>query len=226
MLMILYGMPQRLFGVTIQGETQISFAPVSGTELTYHLSEPLSLILKELNTFSNNLTAEQILKTIAAEKQGKPGSHAAGLALVKQFLDINQISTQGVSLQDGSGLSRKNQMTVQTITDLLATMYNRFDIGPDFIAALRVMGTGGILSQRLEDSSARGLIRAKTGTLNRVSTLAGYVATPQNRVFAYAIFLNNNRCGHWRADRIEDRIVTKVHDLGDNSTAYTASLLP
>lgn len=211
-------------GVNLAGVTKISYNPVAGQELYYHLSEPLSVILKELNTFSNNFTAEQILKTIAAEKAGTPGSHKNGLRLVEDFLHLSHVNTQGVVLQDGSGLSRANRMTTQAITEVLSSMYSRFDVGPDFITALRVMGADGVLSQRLAKSPARGQIRAKTGTLHRVSTLAGYVATPHGKVFAYAIFLNNNRCGPWRADRIEDRIVNAIHELGDNTIEYTASL--
>lgn len=211
-------------GVKVAGVTKISYNPIAGQELYHHLSDPISLILKELNTFSNNFTAEQILKTIAAETAGTPGSHANALRLVEDFLHRSHVNTQGVILQDGSGLSRANRMTTQAITDVLSSMYSRFDIGPDFITALRVMGAAGVLSQRLAKSPARGQIRAKTGTLRRVSTLAGYVATPHGKVFAYAIFLNNNRCGPWRADRIEDRIVNAIHELGDNTIGYTASI--
>lgn len=202
-------------GVVVHGEITTAFAPTAGTELYQHLSPPLSLILKELNTFSNNFTAEQIVKSIAAENFKHPGSHTQGLELINTFLQNNSVNLQGVLIQDGSGLSRKNRMTTRAITDLLKAMYSRFDIGPDFIAALRLMATKGILSQRLKRSSIKGQIRAKTGTLQRVSTLAGYVATPQGKVFAYAIFSNNNSCGPWRADRIEDRIVTAINALGD-----------
>lgn len=211
-------------GITIHGQITSAFASTSGTELYQHLSPPLSLILKELNTFSNNFTAEQILKSIAAEHLKYPGSHAEGLELIKSFLQNNGVGLRGVLIQDGSGLSRKNRMTTRAITDLLTAMYSRFDIGPDFMAALRLMATKGILSQRLKRSPAKGQIRAKTGTLQGVSTLAGYVATPEGKVFAYAVFLNNNRCGHWRADRIEDRIVTAIYALGDDLVEYTAKV--
>lgn len=206
-------------GVEINGVTKIAVIPTTGTELYSHLSEPLSLILKELNTFSNNFTAEQIIKTIAAERFGTPGSHAEGLKLVTDFLRIINVNTEGVVIADGSGLSRKNLMTTKAITDLLTAMYSRFDSGPDFITALRVLGTNGINSKRLSNSPAKGQIRAKTGTLNKVSTLAGYVAGNNGKVFGYALFLNNNRCGYWRADKIEDKIVTAIYELSGDSAA-------
>ncbi|HHB91701.1 MAG TPA: D-alanyl-D-alanine carboxypeptidase/D-alanyl-D-alanine-endopeptidase [Thioploca sp.] len=203
-------------GIEIQGETKTATAPTNATELYSHLSEPLSLILKELNTFSNNFTAEQIIKTIAAERFGTPGSHAEGLKLVMDFLHILNVDDTGIAIVDGSGLSRKNLMTTKAITDLLTAMYSKFDSGPDFITALRVLGTNGVNSKRLSDSPARGQIRAKTGTLRKVSTLAGYVANRTGKVFSYALFLNNNRCGYWKADKIEDSIVTAIYELSDD----------
>ena len=199
-------------GITIKGTTQIVSAPLFGTQLYEHYSHNLSLILKELNTYSNNFTAEQIVKTIAAERFGTPGSHAEGLKLIREFLQISGANTKNVVLADGSGLSRKNRMTTAAITDFLQEMYLRFDIGPDFLAALRVMGSNGINSHRLTKSPARGQIRAKTGTLNKVSTLAGYVANQTGQIFAFALFLNNNGCGYRGADRIEDSIITAIYN--------------
>jgi D-alanyl-D-alanine carboxypeptidase/D-alanyl-D-alanine-endopeptidase (penicillin-binding protein 4) len=208
-------------GVQIHGETKIVFTNVDANKLYEHVSQNLSLILKELNTFSNNFTAEQIVKTIAAERFGTPGSHAEGLRLIKDFLQISNVNTENIVLIDGSGLSRTNRFTTQAMTDLLSAMFSRFDIGPDFIAALRVMGIGNILSQRLANSPARGKIRAKTGTLNGVSTLAGYVESSSGKMFGYALFLNNNRCGYKHADKIEDRIITAIHKFGRNNFKYS-----
>jgi D-alanyl-D-alanine carboxypeptidase/D-alanyl-D-alanine-endopeptidase (penicillin-binding protein 4) len=204
-------------GVKINDSSKVVFRPIVANELYKHLSAPLSLILKALNTYSNNLTAEQIIKTIAAERYGTPGTHAEGLRLVKEFLRLNGVNIQGVELVDGSGLSRKNRLTTRAITDLLTHLFSRFDIGPDFLSTLRVMGANGVLSQRLAKSPARGKIRAKTGSLRKVSTLAGYVATPNGQVYGYALFLNNNRCGPRNADKIEDRIVTAIHNFGDDT---------
>jgi D-alanyl-D-alanine carboxypeptidase/D-alanyl-D-alanine-endopeptidase (penicillin-binding protein 4) len=201
-------------GVKINGVTQVVSTPVEGKELYSYTSPPLSLILKDLNTYSNNFMAEQILKTIAADRYGVPGSHAEGLKMISDFLHLRGISTDGVVLADGSGLSRKNRFTAKAMTDLLTAMYLRFDTGPDFLASLRVMGAYGVLSDRLSNSPAHGQIRAKTGTLSGVSALAGYVATPNGKLFAYALFENQNRCGHGGEKGIEDRIVTAIHSYG------------
>lgn len=201
-------------GLNIRGKTIVSSTPNDLTLLYRHYSSPLSTILKELNTYSNNFIAEQILKTIAAEVTQKPGSHQEGQKLVRAFLQSIGINTQEINLVDGSGLSRNNRITTGAITDLLTIAYNRFDIGPDFIAALKIMGAEGSFSKRFSDSPARSVVRAKTGTLSGVSNLAGYVESGDGQLFSYAIFLNNNRCGDRGADQIENKIVNAIYQLG------------
>jgi len=206
-------------GINIHGDTRIGSTPSNLTLLYRHYSAPISTILKELNTYSNNFIAEQIVKTIAAEVTQTPGSHEEGQRLIHAFLRSIGINTQEVNLVDGSGLSRENRIAVGAITDLLTISYNRFDIGPDFIAALKIMGAEGSFSKRFSDSPARSLIRAKTGTLSGVSNLAGYVENEDGQLFGYAIFLNSNRCGDWGADQIENKIVNAIYQLGTQNDA-------
>ncbi len=209
-------------GIQITGSTLQMKTPVNAKLLYTHESETLSLILKELNTFSNNFIAEQIIKTMAARQLGEPGSHVQGLQLVADFLRESGVHAQGLILADGSGLSRRNRFTTQAMTDLLACMYPRFDIGPDFLASLRVMGADGVHSKRLANSPAKAKIRAKTGTLRKVSTLTGYVPSQTGDLYAYALFLNNNRCGYHGADKIEDKIINAIYQYGGRSM-YSAS---
>ncbi|MCV6637784.1 D-alanyl-D-alanine carboxypeptidase/D-alanyl-D-alanine-endopeptidase [Candidatus Albibeggiatoa sp. nov. NOAA] len=212
-------------GIHIAGQTVRTTIPRNAKLLYTHSSEPLSLILKELNTFSNNFIAEQIIKTMAAKEVGKPGSHADGLQLVATFLRDSGVQTRGLILADGSGLSRRNRFTAQAMTDLLTDIYPRFDIGPDFLASLRVMGANGVHSKRLANSPAKAKIRAKTGTLRKVSTLTGYVPSQTGDLYAYALFLNNNRCGYRGADKIEDKIVNAIYQYGGRSM-YSANRSP
>jgi len=201
-------------GVHIMGSIQFGISPQKATLLYQHQSIPLLAILKELNTYSNNFIAEQIFKTIATKAVGQSGSHKLASQLVTHFLRKEGVNIQGVSVVDGSGLSRENRFTAQAMTDLLTAISRRFDIGVDFMSALRLMGREGEFSDRFDNSTAQGLVRAKTGSLSGVSTLAGYVANERHQVFAFAIFLNNNRCGYHGADKVEERIVNAIHRFG------------
>jgi serine-type D-Ala-D-Ala carboxypeptidase/endopeptidase (penicillin-binding protein 4) len=211
-------------GISVAGGVEIGNAPPNAVQLYRHTSPPLSMILKELNTYSNNFIAEQILKTLSAEVTKQPGSHTASLRLVDEFLQRSAINTQGLMLADGSGLSRENRFTAQAMTSLLVAMPKRFDIGPDFMTSLRVLGANGVESHRLQDSPAQGKIRAKTGTLDGLSALVGYVSSASGQVFAFALFLNNNHCGYTGADVVENRIVNAIYNYGNISELRNISI--
>lgn len=204
----------RQAGVEITGTIQFGITAQRATTVYQHKSIPLLAILKELNTYSNNFIAEQIFKTIATKAVGQRGSHKLASQLVTHFLTEAGVDIRGVNIVDGSGLSRQNRLTAQAMTDLLTAISRRFDIGVDFMSSLRLMGREGEFSDRFDDSTAQGLVRAKTGTLSGVSTLAGYVANVEHQPFAFAIFLNNNSCGYHGADRVEERIVNAIHRFG------------
>jgi len=211
-------------GISVAGGIEIAPAPPNAIRLYRHTSPPLSMILKELNTYSNNFIAEQILKTIAAQETNIPGSHTEGLRLVNDFLQQSNVNTQGIVLKDGSGLSRENYFTVQAMTTLLTAMQKRFDIGPDFTSSLRVLGANGVESHRLKDSPAQGKVRAKTGTLDGLSALVGYVPSLAGQTFAFALFLNNNNCGNSGADVVENRIINAIYQQGSFSELRNTSI--
>ena len=198
-------------GIKISGRAREGETTEDAGILFTHESEPLAVILRQLNRHSSNFVAEQIVKTIAAEANGEPGAHEKALRMTSDFMEELGVDMTGVVLADGSGLSRRNRLTARAMTDLLTAVRRRFDIGPDFVASLGIMGVDGSVRKRLKNSSARALARAKTGTLARVSSLAGYVAGQGGRVYAFAILSNDNSCYYKKADSIEDKVVTAVH---------------
>lgn len=200
-------------GVNIAGVIKKGVVPQGARLIHTHQSEPLSMILRDLNRFSNNFVAEQIVKTVAAEIIGAPGTHENGLSLAMKFLAESGVDTTGAVLTDGSGLSRDNRLTAKTLSGLLVAMSRRFDIGPDFIASLGIMGVDGTVRKRLKTSPAKSLARAKTGTLNRVTALAGYVSGQDGKLYGFTILQNDSGCPYRGSHRIEDRIVTTVHLL-------------
>ena len=198
-------------GIDIKGKIRIGETPENAQLIYEHESEPLSIILRGLNRYSNNFMAEQIAKTIAAEKGTAPGSHNIAMKLIHQFLEASGVATAGVELVDASGLSRQNRMTAVAITDLLKSMRNRFDIGPDFIASLGIMGVDGSVKKRLRSAPPGIPARAKTGSLSKISSLAGYVEGKEGGLYAFAIFLNDNGCYYKDADKVEDEIVSAIY---------------
>ncbi len=179
--------------------------------LADHESPPLIRALEIINKHSQNLHAEMLLRTLGAEFKGI-GSDEAGLQVVKEFLVDAGVDIDKVQLDDGCGLSRENLVTPRFQTSLLQFLSTRpyFEL---FLNTLAVSGTDGTLRHRLASQEVRGSIRAKTGTLNGVSTLSGYMTTRSGRSLAFSIFANNVHTSMTRVKRTIDEICSLFVNL-------------
>jgi serine-type D-Ala-D-Ala carboxypeptidase/endopeptidase (penicillin-binding protein 4) len=183
-------------GITVQGKVYATHSGGVSEEqrkswklLAEHTSPPLIRALEIINKKSQNLHAEMLLRTMGAEFKGS-GTNEAGLQVVKEFLVDAGIDSEKVKLNDGCGLSRENLLTPRFQTSLLHFLSQRyyFDL---FRNTLAISGTDGTLKNRLSALDVRGSIHAKTGTLNGVTTLAGYMTTRSGRNLVFSIFANH-----------------------------------
>jgi PBP4 family serine-type D-alanyl-D-alanine carboxypeptidase len=128
-----------------------------------------------------------LLRTLGAEFKNF-GDNEAGLQVVKEFLIESGIDSDKIRVNDGCGLSRDNLITPRFQTSLLQFLSTRpyFEI---FLNTLAISGMDGTLKHRL--STVEGLVHAKTGTLNGVTTLSGYMTTKAGRNLIFSIFANN-----------------------------------
>jgi len=156
--------------------------------LAEHTSPPLIRGLEIINKKSQNLHAEMLLRTLGAEIKGS-GTNESGLLAVKEFLVEAGIDSEKIKLNDGCGLSRENLVTPRFQTSLLQFLSQRY-YSDLFRNTLAVSGTDGTLKNRLSALDVRGSIHAKTGTLNGVTTLAGYMTTKSGRNLVFSIFAN------------------------------------
>ena len=178
-------------GVVLQGKVRYGEVPEEATEIAMHISPPLSRILWEMNKPSDNLIAELLLKTIGAELKGNPGTGQKGLQAINEFLIEIGMDTEGYAIADGSGASRYNLVTASLLTDLLAYMFRDFTVMPEYLASLPVGGVDGTLTRRMRGMTAEGVLRAKTGTLRGVTTLAGYTTTADGEIVVFSILVSN-----------------------------------
>ena len=141
------------------------------------------------NKHSQSFYAEQIFKTLALEKAGR-GTWENALALERQFLAAIGLDPGRYDIHDGSGLSASNRVAAADLVRFLRAMNLQPD-GAAWRATLAVSGDSeGSLRSRMVDSATRGRVQAKTGTLNAVSTLAGYAQAASGKTYAFAILLN------------------------------------
>lgn len=177
-------------GVKVKGKVVKGKVPPTASVLATYSSEPLFSIVQDLNKFSNNFIAEQILKTLGAEAKGEPGTTAKGLEVLREFLAELGIRPQGYRLADGSGLSRLSRLSPAQVVRILQHMYQDFSLRSEYLSSLAVMGEDGSLRRRLVDTPAQGQIRAKTGTLDGVRCLSGYTQTQKGEPLAFSFLIN------------------------------------
>lgn len=134
-------------------------------------------LIKVINKRSDNFLAECLFKTVGAVASGKQGNSFYSTQAILKFLKNNNIYSEGTSIVDGSGISRFDHVTVGAIVGVLQKMY--FDVKNygDFYNSLSVAGVDGTLRHRMQSGPAENEFHGKTGTLNGVSSLSGYLKT-------------------------------------------------
>ena len=191
--------------------------PGAARELAAHDSAPLGDVLRGMDKYSNNFYADTLLKTMGAEAKlaampppppappptdpdappllpppAPPATWDDGLAVVRDFLTGEVgLAAGSFRIENGSGLYDASAMSPRALTRVLRHAAADFRYGPDLIAALPIGGVDGTLRRRFAGTVAAGRVRAKTGTLAEVSTLAGLLAVDGRRPIAFAVLVND-----------------------------------
>ncbi|MFC1601514.1 D-alanyl-D-alanine carboxypeptidase/D-alanyl-D-alanine-endopeptidase [Candidatus Sumerlaeota bacterium] len=178
-------------GVHVDGEVKVfyHYSAKGSRQVTFSDSPPLAEILKAVNRESNNVIAEQIYQSVSYRITGK-GSYTRTRAIEREFLDKIGVRIKDVLTEDGSGLSRDNRCTADSLVRLL--MYERGR--PHFKTfrdSLALSGKRGTLRNRMGTKRLIGRVYAKTGSLNGVACLSGYYVTPQGTYYVFSILANN-----------------------------------
>ena len=190
-------------GIAVTGTAGAGAAPAGGFPLAIDLSEPLSAIVRGMNRESDNFVSEMLLKELGASV-ARAGTTAAGAEVVRQALFDAGISTAGVRIADGSGLSPLDRLTAKALVEILRVGADDPEIRDAFVTSLAVAGISGTLEKRLDRRVTRGRVIAKTGTTSVSSSLAGFV----RRRYVFAIIQNGSPVPYWSARRAQDRFVT------------------
>lgn len=169
--------------------------------LFVHLSPPLAEIIALTNKESNNYYAEQLFRTF-----GWGGTAEGAERRTKALLSRAGVDTDGLSIRDGSGLSRKDMVTPQALGQLLAYMY-RHEAAGAFLASLP---EGGERESTLQYRLSGTPVQAKTGSLEYVRALSGYIDPGTAHPLAFVIFANNFTVPSYRVVQTIDRIVMEL----------------
>jgi serine-type D-Ala-D-Ala carboxypeptidase/endopeptidase (penicillin-binding protein 4) len=164
----------------------------SRTRFHEHRSPSLAQIIYWTNTLSINLYAEHLLRALAKRKY-KDGSNFSGTIAVSKYWEAKGLNTVGLHVNDGSGLSRYNAISAEHLTGILASM-DSSKYSKSFKSSLPIAGRTGTLKNMCKGTLAEGNLRAKSGTMSRVKSYAGYVTSKSKRRLAFSVLINNHSC--------------------------------
>jgi D-alanyl-D-alanine carboxypeptidase/D-alanyl-D-alanine-endopeptidase (penicillin-binding protein 4) len=200
------------YGIETEGTTLSGQTP-NNAHMLLESSIELRELIKEINKHSDNFYAECLFKTVGSVYSGRQGNSFFSTQAILNFIEDNSIYATGTKLVDGSGISRFDQVTAGAIVGLLEKVYFNIDQYDDFFNSLSIAGVDGTLHRRMISTAAENNFRGKTGTLNGVSSLAGYIRTAGDDDLIVCIMFEFREGGASKHKKIQDRIVEYLAEL-------------
>ncbi len=193
-------------GIEVTGKVDKATRPANTRSLVLHEGMPLIYPLMLMNKWSNNFMAEMVFRLLG-EKDNQ-----VTIGQAYEAIDA-LLSAAGVSgkykVMNGSGLYTGNEFTPAQIVGVLVYMA-KHRYASDYMTTLPIAGEDGTLRRRLKGNPAEGQLRGKTGTLNEVSALAGYLRSKSGKLIAYAILFNDTKVKAWTLRNEQDEIAQAI----------------
>jgi D-alanyl-D-alanine carboxypeptidase/D-alanyl-D-alanine-endopeptidase (penicillin-binding protein 4) len=175
--------------IQVTGKVKNGVMSAGATILAENESKPLQDILADMNKFSNNYIAEMLTKNIAA-LQKKPGNLETGMKELRSYMEKLGVAQGEYELYNPSGLTRDNKMSAFSLWKVLEDQKNDFQIQPELVSSLPIAGIDGTLKHRMKNGPAERWVRAKTGSLNDVVSIAGYAGRRNGEVVSFVYIYN------------------------------------
>lgn len=179
-------------GVSVTGAIKTGVTADTATLAAEAESKAIEQILADMNKFSNNYVAEMLTKNLGTLKKQKAVTLADGMTVINEHMQSLQIPKEQMTLLSPSGLTRENKMSAFALWKVLQHLRNDFRVQPEFLTSLPIAGIDGTLKKRMKGSSAERWIRAKTGYINNVVSLAGYAGLEDGRVITFTFIYNGS----------------------------------
>ncbi|MCL5266738.1 MAG: D-alanyl-D-alanine carboxypeptidase/D-alanyl-D-alanine-endopeptidase [Bacteroidetes bacterium] len=180
----------------------------SATTLATYISPQLSVIVKTINKRSQNLYAEQLFRTMGMVFYGH-GNMRTGHYVAYPLYTSWGIDTTRIQMHDGCGLSPDDMVSPTTTVSVLTAMYHSKYFQP-FYESLPIAGVDGSLRYRMKGTAAENNVHAKTGTIEHVSSLSGYVTDKDGEVFVFSMMVNHYTVPTSLAEKVEDGVCERL----------------
>jgi D-alanyl-D-alanine carboxypeptidase/D-alanyl-D-alanine-endopeptidase (penicillin-binding protein 4) len=174
-------------------------------------SLPLADVITRINKYSNNVMARQLLFTLSSEVLGAPGTEEGGREVIANWLEDTGLDLDGLILENGAGLSREARMTAAGMGALLEFGW-RQPYMPEFASSLALAGKDGTLRRRFDDTSLDGIAHLKTGSLDDVVAIAGYLQARSGRRFAVVTMQNHEDIHRGPGQEVQEALLRWVYE--------------
>jgi serine-type D-Ala-D-Ala carboxypeptidase/endopeptidase (penicillin-binding protein 4) len=195
----------RQSGGAFSGKLRIEATPEDAKPLLTFDSLTLGEIVRLTNKFSNNLMARHLLLTIGMERFGKPATLQKGADAMAEWGRERGFDLQGIDIDNGSGLSRSTHITALQMARILSGAFHSH-FAPEFMASFPLAGMDGTLRSRMK-SSPLGSVRLKTGHIDGVSGVAGYVTAANGKTYVLVSLVNHPRADFGAGEPVHAALV-------------------
>jgi len=208
-------------GIEIKGDMRLRRVPSQAKLLLTHYSDTLEKIVSKTAKKSNNLYARHLLLTLGAKTYGAPATLTKGRRAVESILrNKGALGFGSLEIDNGSGLSRTAKITAQLLAGMFEHAYIKY--AERWAQTLSIAGIDGTIKKRFRGTVVKKRAWMKTGTLNRVKNIGGYVKSKSGKLYAVVILVQSNR-GNWRASKLQNDIIKwLVNYKGYSKPIHTA----
>jgi D-alanyl-D-alanine carboxypeptidase/D-alanyl-D-alanine-endopeptidase (penicillin-binding protein 4) len=197
-------------GGEFSGKLRVEAAPPDAQPLLSFDSLSLGEIVRLTNKFSSNLMARHLLLTMGEEHSGGPATLEKGAAAIADWSRERGLDLRGMDIDNGSGLSRVTHISVLQMARILSAAYHS-PYAPEFLASLPLAGLDGTLRSRMKASPA-GAVRLKTGHIDGVSGVAGYVTASSGKTYVLVSLVNHSRADIGAGEPVHAALVAWMLD--------------
>ncbi len=198
-------------GGTISGGWKAAVAPEDEQPVLEFPSLSLAASIERINKHSNNVMARQLLYTLSAEVHGAPGTEEAGRQVIVDWLTQHGIESPRLVLDNGAGLSRESRVTARDMGALLTFAWQQ-PYMPEYLASMSLSGFDGTLRRRFRDRALQGKAHLKTGSLDHVTAIAGYLQARSGRRFAVVALHNHEEIHRGPGDEVQEALLRWLYE--------------
>ncbi len=197
-------------GIRITGGDRFATTPEDLRLLHTSTSPDLVTMVRDINKWSSNVMARQLLLSIGAEKRGEVDrdDRATGIREVLEWMEGMGIDTTGMVLDNGAGLTREGRITAQQMVQLLQHAWAS-PYAPDLMSSMPIIAMDGTMTKRLTNTKLKGEGRIKTGYLEDVRSIAGFTRDSNNTTWAVVAMVNNQPA--WNGQSVLDRVLYSLY---------------